>query len=97
MLKHDFDWWKKMIWIDEFTMKMNVRRNQVWVIKKKNEMYYFNCVNIRFFKYTNLMFWNCFVNEMREFYHFFVEKIKNEKNVVQNFFQNINSEYNVEI
>lgn len=96
MLERDSKWWKKVVWIDESIVKVESRRGQVWVTRKKNEVYHFNCVNVDFPKHFDLMFWGCFSAEMRDFYHFYVGKTKNEKEVAQENLQNINVDYNVE-
>ena len=96
MLEKDPDWWRMIVWTDETPIKVGAHRGQVWVTRKKNEAYHPDCVNPRFTKYSDLMFWGAFSAECRGPYHIWARETTDEKNAAQEDLKEMNVDYDIE-
>ena len=96
MLERDSDWWKKVVWTDETPVKVGQRRGQLWVTRRFNEAFHKDCIQPRFPKYSDLMFWGSFSAEMRGPHHFYARETATEKEEAQKNIDEINAEYYAE-
>ena len=76
-------------------MRVEIKRDQIWITRKKNEIFHENCINIRFKKYSDLQFWDSFSSEMRESYHIFETESAAMKKAATADLNDLNSTYHV--
>ena len=78
---------------DETSIRVEESRRQIWVTRLSSEAYHKHYIDVRYRDYTKMMFWDCYIFELRDLSFMFSKETISERHEAQKNLNDRNTNY----